>query len=217
MLLATQNSHRDMSQKVSRTALKIAVEKDDYWEFLLVGQLLNDFFERSKNKRLDAELGISFGTPIELHGITEVSSWVVSTKITSMLQTVDHLEKAMNNGYPKAVGEPGVEGDLTRIIHFVSRFSEAYEHILDWRLQFERVEVEAEFQKIIDLASTFTMNVIVEIEKFVSGLSKSIYSSIEKAENSEEMVREENILTLTAPDITEFIQEMERLKARYQI
>jgi Zn-dependent oligopeptidase len=61
------------------------------------------------------------------------------------------------------------------------------------------------------------MNVIVEIEKFVSGLSKSIYSSIEKAENSEEMVREENILTLTAPDITEFIQEMERLKARYQI
>ena len=114
-------------------ALRLALEKPIGWEWLLFAQLFNDNIRGHNAKRLDTELGISFGEPIILNGIQDTYSWV-SSRVSWIVNTIQQLSKALNYGFIKAVGEMGEPGDINRIIHLAGRLGDGYEELLDWKL-----------------------------------------------------------------------------------
>jgi len=195
-------------------ALKLIIEKEDGWEYLLFAQVLIDKVESYNHKRLDTELGISFGEPILLEDVQEVTAWV-SSRFNWISSTIQQLSYALNTGFVKAVGEPGESGDIQRIIHLATRISEAYEQLLEWKLQFLRVSVDEEFDCLIDLASNFSSNAIKEIEEFSSNLYSTVEGHIVTASSCEKKMDVTITLTLTVPETDEVSNEIERLSRIY--
>lgn len=188
-------------------SLRIFIEKLPGWEYLAFAKVLQERIRSHESKRLDVELGISFGPAINLSDRAAAVSWI-SEKFTQIGQTVEHLELALNSGIEKAVGKPGEPGDIRRIIHLASRLADGYAQAIEWTLEFRRLSVEPELKKLMDLASKFSANMLSEIKTY----SEELYPRVKHALANHSPGEVVNFtLRLTAPDSTEFIQEIQRL------
>lgn len=188
-------------------SLRIYVEKPNGWEYLVFAKILQERIQSYKSRRLDLELGISFGNVIDFDDRLTATSWI-STKFTQITQIVKNLTQALNSGITKAVGAPGEPGDIERIEHMASRIAEGYAEAIEWTLEFHRVVVEPDLEKIMKLAANFSSNMLAEIELF----SADLYGRIQYAlENHAPGDTVSFTLTLTVPDTKEFSQEMQRL------
>lgn len=191
-------------------AFRLAVEKPVGWEWLLFAQVLADEIASHNSKRLDTELGISFGEPTPLEEVHDVTTWV-SSRFGWITTTIEQLSRALNTGFIKAVGEPGEPGDLKRIVHLAKRVGDGYEQLLDWRLQFLRVHCDEEFETLMKLASEFSSNAIQEIEEFSASLYATIEGHIKNIDSYEKGTVVTITLTLTVPDTEPFLEEIARL------
>lgn len=206
-------NNADLSSLKS-AALRLAIEKPRGWEWLLFAQILQDKIQSFSSKRLDVELGVSLGEPVVLNEIHEVASWV-SSRFGWISRTITQLAKALNTGFVKAVGEPGEPGDIKRIIHLASRVAEGYEQLLDWKLQFLRVSVDEDFERLIRIASEYSTNAIEEMEEFSSNLYSTLEGHLANAHTYEEGTVITLELTLTAPENEELDRELKRLSRVY--
>ena len=195
-------------------ALRLAIESPKGWEWLLFAQVLKDRVESYSNKRMDTELGISFGEPISLEEFHDITSWV-SSRFDWISSTIVQLSNALNTGLIRAVGESGESGNIQRIIHLATRIGEGYEQLLEWNLQFLRVSVDENFERLISLASKFSSNAINEIEEFASNLYDDIEGHMSNMDTYDEGTVIEITLTITVPETSEFISEVERLSEVY--
>jgi len=121
----------------------------------------------------------------------------------------------MNTGFVKAVGEPGEPGDIQRIIHLSNRIGEAYEQLLDWKLQFLRTSVDDDFVKLMSLASEYSSNAITEMEEFSMNMYSTMEGHIANEHNNKEGTVITLKLTLSSPDTDAFHEELERLTRVY--
>lgn len=193
-------------------AFGLAVEKPAGWEYLLFAQVLADKIASHNAKRLDVELGIGFGEPILLDKLHDVTAWV-SSRFGWMSATIEQLSGALNNGFVKAVGEPGEPGDIKRVVHLATRINDGYEQLLDWRLQFLRVHCEDEFKMLIKLASELPSNAIKEIEEFSEHLYTKLEGHIRNVDSYEKGTVVSITLNLTTPVTEPFLEEVERLRS----
>jgi hypothetical protein len=181
---------------------------------LLFAQVLSDEIASHSSKRLDAELGISFGEPASLEELHDVTSWI-SSRFGWITTTVEQLSMALNVGFIKAVGESGEPEDLKRIVHLAKRIGDGYEQLLDWKLQFLRVSCGDEFETLMKLVSEFSSNAIQEVEEFSANLYSTIESHIKNIDSYEKKTVVTITLTLTVPDTEPFSEELSRLGALY--
>ena len=146
--------------------------------------------------------------PQQINEIYAALKWI-SENIEQILMTIRHLSVALNLGFEKAVGKPGEPGNIRRIVHLASRIADGYAQVLEWTLEFHRISVEPEFEKLMNLASKLSTKMLTEIEEF----SEELYG---RFQNAFATSRPGDVftftLTLTAPDITEYLQELERLR-----
>jgi hypothetical protein len=123
-----------------------------------------------------------------------------------------HLGLAINSGIAKAFGKPGEPGDIDRIEHLASRVADAYEQALDWTLEFHRLAVEPDLERLIRLACDYSKNMLTEIDEFSNGLYERLRQGI--ANHTPGDVLTFN-LTLTAPDSNTFFQELKKVFQPY--
>jgi hypothetical protein len=194
-------------------ALRILMEKPKGWEYLLFAQILGDEITALQQKRLDVELKISFGDTFHLDDVHQLTSWI-SEKCSAMT-SIAQVERAMNDGFIKAIGEPGQPGDVERIYHLTKRIANGYEGILDWTLQFYRVSTDDRFKRIVELASTLSGNALSEIEDFSRSLYGTLQGHIENGPTYAPGTAINITLKLTVPPIDELLAETERLRAIY--
>lgn len=188
-------------------SLRIYIEKPKGWEYLVLAKLLQERIQLQENKKLDAELGISFGPVIDLSDRILAIKWI-SGKFSQISQTTQRLSRALNAGIEGAVGKPGEPGDILRIVHLATRLADGYSHILDWTLEFNRIEAESEFEKLLAISGQFSSNILREIEDYASQLYGKIKEAIENPPTDGTV----NLtLTLSAPDMAAFEEEMKRL------
>lgn len=207
-------SKMDLTQ-LEPKPLRLVIEKPKGWEYLLFAQLLQDSIESYAIKKLDVELGISYGEIIFLQDVKEILKWI-QLKLDLIQNTIQHITAAINFGYTKAIGKFGEPSDISRMIHLTKRIGDGYSQLLEWKLQFLRVEVKSEFNRLIELISELASNSINEIENF----SKNLYSQVENLIRNEEDHRGTTVeitLTLTIPDCKELYQEIGRIRYLYKI
>lgn len=194
-------------------ALRLVIEKPIGWEYLLFAQLLQDNIELYFQKKLDVELGISFGEPIILKEVSEIIKWT-QIKLDWISNIARQITAAINSGSIKALGNFGEPSDIPRMIHLTKRIGDSYNQLLEWKLEFLRVNIDDKFKRLIDLLSELASNSIKEIEVY----SNSLYSQIENLIKNSENYRGTTVeltLTLTVPDSNELSKEIERIKKIY--
>jgi hypothetical protein len=188
-------------------ALRIYVEKPQGWEYLVLAKTLQDRIGAVHQRRLDLELGIAFGPIINLLERTDLTSWV-SSKLDQILQITSSVSNAMNGGIEKAVGAPGAPGNIKRIEHLASRIAEGYLQAIEWTLEFRRVKVEPEAERLVALTSELSSNMLREIEEFASSLFDEISHALREHASGGKATF---TLSLTVPDIAPLNAEMKRL------
>lgn len=196
---------------MSPGALQIYIERPVGWEFLVFAKLLQDGITSHSRRRLDLELGITFDKVVDIKDWKAAFAWQ-SYKVEQILQIVNSLTQAFNGGVSKAVGEPGQAGDIDRIAHVASRIAEGYVQIIEWSLEFHRLLIDPELEKLVSLASRFGTSVLREIEDF----SDSLFSNVEIA-LAEQHKTVDITLKLSAPDTKDYLLEAERIyKIKYK-
>lgn len=192
-------------------ALRIYIEKPMGWEYLAFAKILQDSVASHYKRRLDLELGISFGKVIDLQDRQVAVHWVGS-KLEQLTQITSSLTQALNGGIIMAVGETGEPGNIQRIEHVASRIADGYLQAIEWTLEFHRLKVDSELEKLMHLVSNFSSNMLGEIELFSSELYGKLQGSIANHFPGDAV---NFTLTLSVPELGEFTEEMQRIQKTF--
>ncbi len=184
-----------ISSRLDARSLRHFSEKTPGWEYLCLASLLRDRIRALRSKKLDLELGISVGNAIKLTSDLETVNWI-SQKLSGASSLTGVITPLFSKGVLAAVGAPGAPGDIERIEHFATRVSELQSLLLDWSLEFFRVDAPAHFNLALELARKMTSEAIEQIETY----SLTMYDRIDFAlKNHKPGDVLEITLTLTAP------------------
>lgn len=199
---------RNDALTLDSVSLKHYAEKTPGWEYLCMASLLRDRVLKLRLKKLDLELGISLGPSIRLDDDRAVINWI-SAKISTAKALVDAINPLFSRGVSAALGAPGEPGDIERIEHFATRVAELQSQLIDWTLEFFRIDVPDSLGHALYLARRMTSEAIEEIEKY----SLSMYEKIDFAlKNHAKGDVLEFTLTLTAPSGDELTKELSKLQ-----
>ncbi len=192
---------------LSPAALRIYIERPMGWEYLAFAKILEESIASHYKCRLDLELGVTYGQVIDLTDRAKATGWVFS-KFSQIKQITTGLSQALNGGITKAVGEPGQPGDIKRIEHIALRIADGYFQAIEWALEFHRLNVEPDLQRLMTLASHFSDSVLKEIEEFAARLFDDVSYALANHAPGDAV---NFTLTLTAPDTSAFIEEIQRI------
>ncbi|WP_326540734.1 DUF4062 domain-containing protein [Pseudorhodoferax sp.] len=161
--------------------LRIYIEKPPHWEYKAFARALPECLRSHKSKRLDYELGISYGDSITIQDAAALSARLIaSTEI--VLRTVDMMSKAVNEGLKVAMGPPGVPGDIFRIWHSAERIADGYSRLLDWALDFDRIDAPEEFKPAVSHTRNLVSDIIPAIEEYSESLFERINEKLRSGE-----------------------------------
>ena len=198
-----------ISNKLDPRSLKHFAEKTPGWEYLCLASLLRDRILNLRSKKLDLELGISLGSSIKLDDDDEVFCWI-RKKMGDAGSIIGVITPLFSEAVLTAVGVHGEAGDIERIEHFATRVAELQSLLLDWSLEFFRVEAPEHFDRALDLARRMTSEAIEQIESYALTLYERVDFAI-KNHNPGDVL--ELTLTITAPSSDELIDECTKLRA----
>ena len=149
-------------ERLDPLSLKHFSEKTPGWEFLCLSSLIRHRIMCLQGKRFDLELGISLGESVQLSSYDDVANWI-SKKTGDASILLGAISPLLKGGVIKAIGEPGVPGNIELIEHVATRLAEIYSAVLDWSLEFHRVSSNAKFEHAIKLTQNLLNDAIAEI------------------------------------------------------
>lgn len=194
-------------QSLGAASLRTYIEKPIGWEYLVLAEVMRERVQSHDSKRMDLELGISFGPIVHIKNRAEAIAWI-SHKISEIRHVPQHVETALRLGIEPAVGPKGQPGDIHRIIHLATRFADGYLAAIEWTLEFRRVDVDDSLARLLELASELSSNMIREMREYAEGLRERIETALLNAEKGGTV---SFILVLTVADMSEFEAEMARV------
>lgn len=198
-----------ISNRLDARSLKHFSEKSPGWEYLCLASLLRDRMLNLRSKKLDLELGISLGRSIKLDSDVEVFNWI-SEKMRDASSLIGTINPLFSKGVLAAVGAPGEPGDIERIEHFAARVSELQSLLLDWSLEFFRVDAPEHFTLALDLSRKMASEAIEQIETYALTLYERIDFALKNHKPGDVL---ELTLTLTAPSGDQLSNELARIRA----
>lgn len=213
-LCLRQHFHREgISPKVlqySGRVFEIAVEKPDFWEYLLFAAALKDNLGRLEDLRYDMKYGISFRNAVLYDEPKEIIDFV-KTKCSELVNRTSILSEILNDAFQEAIGAPGTPGNDGYIIYVAEKLIEVYKSVHEWSLEFKNIIVPDEFQNLILYTSQLSLSVIEDIENFISDYDVRINEAVLGInDKSEKRVLSFN-LTLRSPDISKIESEIQNI------
>lgn len=198
-------------QSLGPASLRIYIEKPVGWEYLVLAEVMREQVRSHDAKRMDLELGISFGPIVHIKNRAEAIAWI-SNKISEIRHVPEQVDAALNLGVEPAVGPKGKPGDIHRIVHLATRFADGYLAAIEWTLEFRRVDVGDSLARLLELASELSSNMIREMREYAEGLREGIEAALLNVEKGESA---SFTLVLTVGDMSEFEAEMARVATQH--
>lgn len=192
----------------SGRVFELAIEKPDFWEYLLLAAVLKDKLSQLDDLRYDLKYGLFMEKTSVLEEPQEIISYVQakSSELTNRTGMIDTL---FNKALQEALGAPGTPGNAEHIIYVAEKLIDVYVNVHKWTLQFKSVVVPEEFENLISAVSHLSDTVIEDIENFISDFEEGINRLI--MEHTGEPQKVIFTLTLRSPDVESVNKEVERL------
>jgi hypothetical protein len=197
-------------------ALRLVIERPVAWEYRLFGECLEQEISRYGQLRHDLSYGVSLGKG-EYFTYPELIRWFrqKSSEAQNILSATTEL---LNVALQDALGPPGVPADVEKIVYVARRLADVYRRAIEWRLEHRHIDVDDELQNLVRLHSKLTSNVIDEIEEYSARIQRETKEALMSLPGPGEPPRVLSFtLTLTAPDMEDYIQEMDRVGQLYSI
>ena len=190
--------------------LRLIIEQPPHWEYLLFsGSLAHEISELADLKR-DWRYGIVEG-PCSRMTPRHFMDWF-QTKVRDINLAVTNTNRILSEALPRALGPPGVSGDPGAILHCAKRLAGIYRTALEYRLDFGRVELHPELEKLKAAAARLSDNVVREVEDFSSNFDRDLKQAIIEARAGKK-VEANAMLKLTSSGTEEYSEEVRRVTA----
>jgi hypothetical protein len=207
-----RSSIPDGLRNLTGEALALVFEKPLVWEYKLFCTVLAAEIDSAKPLKWDLDYSLQLGRVIRLGEPAEISQWMV-TKMHEIQRLVQSASKLMNEGVAKAAGPLGQPGNPEYLVYVARRLGEIYRAILEWTLEFNHVEVDPKYSRLVELSSLFSQDVIQQLESIPSRLDAKLTEAVEIVKTGKHHSFE-LMITLSVPPITEeFNREIKRLKS----
>lgn len=191
------------------TCLKYVFEKPIGWEYYLFAHVLGDEMARLKHLKRDLIYGLKIGRTKRFGEPREVFDWI-ALKGREIRLLVGSAETLLNVAIHEALGPQGSPGDPEHIVYVARRLAHIYKALLEWTIDFNLVDAESAFERILQLYAKFSDVVIAEFE----GMPIRIITEIDKAvvaDRRGDTYIADMRFTFGVPDTTELHEEFQRL------
>lgn len=128
------------------TALRLLIERPPGWEYLLFTEALYDRIRDQVDLKRDWQYGVALGPGSLLRPSQLVLR--IREKCEEAVRIAANLEALINEVWPAAAGPPGTPADPEAILYVVDRVGAVYRDVLDWKLDFQRLAVPEEMQRL---------------------------------------------------------------------
>jgi hypothetical protein len=192
---------------LSASELRLVIEQPRGWEYLLFSEALLREIKLCEDLKRDWSHNLAFG-------LRSIKPGELFDSITERMSQASgifaHLETLLNTALPKAWGAPGEAGNPEEILYVANRLGVIYRTALEWKIGFYRLNLDDRLSKTRSLAASMLDNAIAEVEEYAIGLHNKLTEAFAAPFGTSVSV--EATLRLTAPDLTEFNQELDRVR-----
>lgn len=198
----------DKFRHLRGTLLRLLIERPPGWEYLLFTEALDDGVKGLADLKRDwkYQVAVGTGTVLSPSGLLKH----IPEKVSEARRILANLTTLINQVWPSAICRPGEPADPEEILYVADRLTSVYQNALEWKLDFRRLAVPPEMDRLKLLASCLCDNVVREIEEFSHSLKTSTAEAV-RAARAGEKAEVRRTLTLTVPDMTEYEAEQRRV------
>jgi hypothetical protein len=122
---------RNHFQGTTRKALHLALDKPEFWEYLLTAELLRSESDRLAREFDDLDRGLAFRRTRYVDG-NQFIAWA-RPRLQDLVNLVGFLMVAVTEEIPASWGPPGEPGDPLEIKRAVDKTIYACEELLEWQ------------------------------------------------------------------------------------
>jgi hypothetical protein len=194
------------------SALRLLIERPSGWEYLLFTQVLDSGIRCLSDMKRDWQYRLALGPGTRMRPSEFMAR--VQDKCAEARRVCANLTTLLNVAWPSAIGPHGKPADPEAIVYVAERIAAVYRNALDWKLDFERLGTPEELCRLKSLASCLCDNMVAEVEEYSSKL-KALTSEAVRAARLGQKAEVKLTLTLTAPDLTEYTEELRRVTDLY--
>ncbi|MPN32526.1 hypothetical protein SDC9_180005 [bioreactor metagenome] len=195
------------------------MEKPSGWEYLLLGEILEQKINELEEIKSDLIYGFSFGNICKLSEPNDILDFI-SSKTEKMLQLIGNFNVLFKKAIPDALGAPGEAGDEEKLIYVGERFGSAYESLLRWGMEFKNLSVNEEWAGLINSVSKLWVSPVTDINEYVKKYKAGMIEM--RLHLDKYLITDENMpaatidltLVLNSPDLSEFDTELEKIRRK---
>jgi hypothetical protein len=193
-------------------ALRILLEKPKGWEYRFFTEALRAELARFDSLRRDLQYGLRLGPVTRLATLEEIVKCVLP-QLERMKRLVKSAEAIVATALAEGLGPVGKPGDPDLLLYAAQRIAEVAHQALRWTHDFTTADVEEEFQRLLDLTSNFSKDVIEKLYSFPQLIDAEIEKAFTVLDRGESYSGEV-ILHLDLPVNPELLREIDRLGLR---
>jgi len=145
----------------------------------------------------------------DLGELPQMMQWV-QQKLKDIQGLVHSADRLLNKVIQEAFKEPGVSGDPELFVYAERSFALVRRELLIWTIDFNCTEVKPECARLISLLSTFSKNVLEQLESFPKLVDEEVDKAVSAHERGEKYAARVH-LVLSGPNSDEITAEFERL------
>lgn len=181
-----------IQERVTATAYRYLVDKDDNYEFKFFAQCLIDCMEEHSHLKQDLEYAIVSLSDKHLKASEEIVDYV-QLMLGRISNIIDSLKRLINDAFPKYFGETGCPSDIEGLYYVAQTYAKLYSMLMICAIEARSIVVPDEYNKAMGLLSNMPLQTIREIETFPN----NIFSQIEQAEEQYAHTKEPMCVNLT--------------------
>lgn len=185
-------------------AQQLALNRPDFWEYLLTAELLQSKVVQVRRNLTDLERGLVFKKTVRMNG-PDFLNWA-SSKSADLSSLIDLLKTAVTEDIPMSWGKPGEPGDPLEIKLAVNKVVSACNELLEWEAELRSVIFPDPLIPLKQMMAGWTSQAFGQIE----GLPSKLLEPFEQPEPKGKYVIE--IVFDPPSNIDEVMAEIERLK-----
>lgn len=158
--------------KLSDEARRLLEERPFAWEALFFSRVLSDELDAIADLRRDLKLGLARGPILRLDD-KEMFDWM-PLQFRELQNVAGAFTALVNQGFNEAIGKPGQPSDLEQLVHVAKRIIDGCRTGIEWTFRWRRLYVDDEFHRVIELAQTWGVNMISDMEGWINKVADDL-------------------------------------------
>ncbi len=160
-MMTSSQKMAGIARNLSGEALRLCLQKPTAWEYLLLGQVIEDGIDEVRDLRMEYQLGLAIGIA-EYVPEFDMQSWS-RPRMAELNRIIAALHIMFGNELREATGPPGAPGDAARIVFLAKGIVACYVEALSWSQRIRRAAPHEAFAPAVKEMARFADDLIEKV------------------------------------------------------